>query len=138
MDALLTREMFKSQVLAASAGRCVLCARPAVDAHHILERKLFMDGGYRLSNGAAVCSECHWRCETTEISVEAVLVACGRQTPLLPEGFDPTRHYDKWGNEILPNGRRRPGPLFNDPGARKALQKGRMWWRFQEARHGVL
>jgi hypothetical protein len=138
MDALLSREDFKVQVLAASAGKCVLCPAPAVDAHHIMDRKLFADGGYRLRNGAAVCEACHWRCETTEASVDKVLAACGGHAPLLPAGFDPSRTYDKWGNEILANGSRKPGPLFNDPGARKALEKGRVLWRFLEHTNGQL
>ena len=37
-------------------GRCVLCDAVAVDAHHVLDRKLYPDGGYYLGNGAAVCS----------------------------------------------------------------------------------
>ena len=130
MDALLSREDFKRLVLAASAGRCVLCLKPASAAHHIMERKLFSDGGYRLSNGAAVCDECHWRCETTEISVEQVLCARGLESPLLPEGLSVHKSYDKWGNEVLPDGRRLPGPLFEDPGVQKALRKGRVLWRF--------
>jgi hypothetical protein len=133
MDALLSREDFKIQVLARSRGKCVFCGAPAVDAHHILDRKLFVDGGYRLSNGAAVCAEHHWRCETTELSVEAVIAACGLSAPYLPEGFDPARRYDKWGNEILQGDWRLAGPLFNDDGARKALAKGGVLWRFVAA-----
>jgi hypothetical protein len=133
MDALLSREDFKIQVLARSRGKCVFCGAPAVDAHHILDRKLFVDGGYRLSNGAAVCAEHHWRCETTELSVEAVIAACGLSAPYLPEGFDPARRYDKWGNEILQGDWRLAGPLFNDDGARKALAKGGVLWRFVTA-----
>ena len=130
LNVLLTREEFKRQVFARSRGLCVLCSAPAVDAHHIMDRKLFADGGYRLSNGAAVCSACHWRCETTEVPVEEVLRASGLDTPLLPPGFDASLSYDKWGNEIRPDGQRVPGPLFHDEGARRALEKGRVLWKF--------
>ena len=30
-----------------------------VDAHHIMDRRLWKDGGYYLSNGAALCSKHH-------------------------------------------------------------------------------
>lgn len=130
MSKLLTRDEFKLQVLALHQGRCALCPNPADAAHHIMDRKLFVDGGYRWHNGAPVCAACHWRCETTEVDVETVLAASGHKLLLLPEGFDPAKRYDKWGNEILPDGYRRPGPLFQDDGARKALAKGGMLWRF--------
>ena len=130
MDKLLSRDEFKTQVFARTKGKCVFCGQPASDAHHIMDRKLFTDGGYRLSNGAAVCNDCHWKCEITEITVNDVLKACGLTQPLLPTGFHSSATYDKWGNIILPNGDRIPGPLFNDTGTQRALQKGKTLWRF--------
>lgn len=128
MTALLTREAFKVAVLARSSGLCVFCQKPAVDAHHILERKLFSDGGYRLCNGAAVCARHHWDCETTVISTEEVRQACGIESICLPEGFDPAKRYDKWGNEILPDGRLQAGPLAEDVGMQRALKAGNKLW----------
>lgn len=124
MDKLLDRESFHRDVLARSQGKCIFCDMPAVNAHHILERKLYLDGGYYLSNGAAVCEAHHWQCETTEFSVEDVRAAAGIDRPALPAGFEPGELYDKWGNRIRPDGLREPGPLFDDAGARKALAKG--------------
>lgn len=124
MMALLTREAFKTQVLARSAGRCIFCARPAVDAHHILERKLFADGGYYLANGAAVCETHHWDCETMRVSVEAVRAAAGITEVCVPPGFDPAAVYDKWGNRQRADGTWAAGPLFADTGARRALAHG--------------
>jgi len=118
---LLTREEFDRQVKARSRGRCVCCSLPAVDAHHILERKLWPDGGYYLLNGAAVCEVHHWRAETTLLSVEDVRAAAGIQEILLPPRFEPTARYDKWGNRIRADGMREPGPLFEDTGCRKVL-----------------
>lgn len=37
----LTREEFKQQVFERDEHCCVVCGKPAVDAHHILERRLF-------------------------------------------------------------------------------------------------
>ncbi len=121
---LLARETFHDQVLARSAGRCVMCASKAVDAHHILERKLFPDGGFYLDNGAAVCETHHWDCETTRLSVAEIRRACGITRIVLPPGFTAAHDYDKWGNRLRADGLREPGPLFEDTGCRRALAAG--------------
>ena len=41
---LLSRTDFDALVKHRSHGRCVLCGVPAVDAHHVLDRKLYPDG----------------------------------------------------------------------------------------------
>lgn len=126
-DQLLSREQFKAMVFARAGHRCVFCQEPPVDAHHVLDRKLYAEtGGYYLGNGAAVCERHHWACETTEIAVEAVWRAAGIVKPVLPPGFEPAKAYDKWGNEMLPDGLRREGPLAQDTGMRRALQHGRV------------
>jgi hypothetical protein len=122
-DQLLDRDSFREGVFARDRNTCVTCGAPAVDAHHIIERKLFVDGGYYLSNGSSLCSDCHLKAEMTTLSVEEIRRACSIANPVLPEGFTVDRSYDKWGNEVLPDGRRVPGPLFNDHGARKILQR---------------
>lgn len=118
---LLSREEFKRRVFEQSNHRCVFCGQTAVDAHHILERKLFADGGYFLANGAAVCQSHHWACETTQLSVEQVREAAGVSHVVLPPGFEPSGTFDKWGNRVWPSGLRSWGPLEGDTGARKAL-----------------
>ncbi|KWA83726.1 hypothetical protein WL29_20375 [Burkholderia ubonensis] len=123
---LLSRENFKRYVFLRAGGRCVFCPAPAVDAHHIIERKLFADGGYYLGNGAAVCDAHHWQCETTELSVADVRAAAGIQSPVLPAGFDACKTYDKWGNELHEGGFRVAGPLAEDEGMLKALTRGRV------------
>lgn len=124
MATLLTRPEFSRLVLARGKGRCVACGTPAVDAHHILERKLFADGGYYLDNGAGVCADCHLQCEVTTLSVARVRELCGIRMPVLPPGFDPSADYDKWGNRIWPSGLRSAGPLAHDTGMRRALASG--------------
>ena len=120
-EQLLDRASFKARTFARDDHRCVICSAPAVDAHHILDRKLFGDGGYYLSNGSSLCSGCHIEAEKTTISVERIRDACGITEPRLPDGFSVEASYDKWGNEVLPDGHRRSGPLFHDQGARKIL-----------------
>ena len=70
MDELLTRDEFKRQVFAKTKGKCCVpgCDCNAVDAHHIMDRKLWADGGYYLSNGAALCSKHHLDAEQGRIS----------------------------------------------------------------------
>lgn len=64
-EKLLTRENFKKQVFETTKGKCCVpgCNHDAVDAHHIMDRKLFSDGGYYLGNGAALCAEHHLQAE---------------------------------------------------------------------------
>lgn len=61
MSCLLTREEFKKQVFNETNGKCCVpgCNCEAVDAHHIMDRKLYSDGGYYIGNGAALCSKHH-------------------------------------------------------------------------------
>lgn len=133
---LLSREDFKQAVFARSNGRCVFCTAQAVDAHHILERKLFPDGGYYLGNGAAVCEEHHWQCETTKLTVQQVRQAAGIRVPVLPPGLEPNCEYDKWGNRVWASGLRSWGSLERDVGARKALAAGGILGQLMPAGYG--
>lgn len=121
---LLDRKAFDRAVKARSEGRCVFCNDPADDAHHILERKLWADGGYYLDNGAALCNAHHWAAEQTLLTVEEVRQAAGITAVRLPAGMSAALRYDKWGNVIRPDGLREAGPLFSDTGCRKALANG--------------
>ena len=118
---LLTRTDFKKLVFARDKDTCVFCEKPAVDAHHIIERRIFGNGGYYLNNGVAVCEEHHLLCETTDISVEEIRKKCGIKIPCLPDHFYEDEIYDKWGNIILPNGTRLKGELFYDESVQKIL-----------------
>lgn len=94
-----------------------------MDAHHIVDRSLFPDGGYYLNNGASVCAECHWLAEMTVISCEHLRQLAEIDEVILPPGFDPLLKYDKWGNVILDSGRRLKGPLFSQENVQKVLRK---------------
>ncbi|WP_087865239.1 RNA ligase family protein [Comamonas thiooxydans] len=125
-NVLLSRDKFRDSVFERDANKCVFCAQPAVDAHHILERRLWPDGGYYLNNGASVCEKHHIECEQTTLSVEAVREACGIKHPLLPPHLYPDHIYDKWGNPVMPNGQRLRGELFFDESVQKILAKGQV------------
>lgn len=126
MSKLLTRDEFRNGVFARDNHKCVFCDKPAVDAHHIIERRLWPDSGYYLDNGASVCAEHHIKCEETTISVEDVRFACGIKKIVVPPHLYPDQPYDKWGNPVLENGRRLKGELFFDESVQKILTQGKV------------
>ena len=102
----------------------MVCGAEAADAHHIVERRLWRDGGYYLENGAALCAEHHCAAEQTTLSCEEIRSAAGIQKVLLPSHCEQSEEYDKWLNPILADGRRGRGPLFGEESVRKALAAG--------------
>jgi hypothetical protein len=120
---LLSRDNFRNGVFQRDNYLCVICGLPGVDAHHIIERRLFDDGGYYLDNGATVCEEHHLACESLHISTEEVRRAAGIVKVVLPYHFDNDNEYDKWGNIILPTGAISPGELFYDESVQKIMRK---------------
>lgn len=122
---LLSRDAFREGVFARDRNVCVFCKKGGtLDAHHVLERRLWPDGGYYLENGASVCEEHHLACERTTLSCEEVRAAAGIQTVWLPPHLYGDERYDKWGNPLLPDGRRLRGELFFDESVQKALAEG--------------
>lgn len=118
---LLTRNAFREAVFTRDGHRCVVCGEPAKDAHHIMERRLWPDGGYYADNGASVCEPCHLKAGSTEIGCEELRDKCGIERILLPPHLYPDSRYDLWGNLLLDNGYRLPGELFQDESVQKIL-----------------
>ena len=120
--ALLTRDEFREAVFQRDQHRCVVCGlRGAhMDAHHLLERRLWPDGGYYLYNGATLCEVHHPEAESTALSVEFLREQINGKV-LVPPHLYPDQIYDKWANPILPNGRRMRGELFHDQSVQKVL-----------------
>lgn len=121
---LLTRDQFREGVFERDGHVCVFCKAPAVDAHHILERRLWPDGGYYLENGASVCTPCHIKCEETTYTTEEVRQAAKIDRIHLPDHLYDDQEYDKWGNPVMPNGQRLKGELFQDESVQKILTQG--------------
>ncbi len=119
---LLSRTEFSECVMKRDNYACVFCKDPATSAHHIIERKLFDDGGYYMDNGASVCDAHHWDCEKTDISVEDVRKACKISNVVIPNHFDMSKSYDKWGNIVLDNGMRKKGEMFYLENVQKVLK----------------
>jgi hypothetical protein len=124
MNKLLSRNDFREAVFARDKHTCVFCDKPAKDAHHIIERRLWPDSGYYLNNGASVCEIHHLECEMTTLSVEEVREACGILKKIIPPHLYDDVVYDKWANIVLPNGSRLKGELFADESVQKILGKG--------------
>ena len=99
---LLTRTEFKDRVFQRDNHKCVACNHPCVDAHHILDRKLFPDGGYYLDNGVSLCSDCHLKAEYSEFSCELLRELAKIDVTILPPDYDSSCTYDKWGNVLSP------------------------------------
>lgn len=135
MSRLLSRSDFSSTVLARASGACCVpeCSRRAVDAHHILNRNLFVRpeefGGYFVENGAQLCSDHHYHAELTSISTEDLWSWCG-VTPIYPIGWDTSKSYDAWGNEIISEYQMAAGPMFEDGGFQKVMKLARIEWKF--------
>lgn len=123
LSTLLTRDEFRHWVFARDRHTCLLCGafNVKLDAHHILERRLWPDGGYYLDNGATVCEPCHLKCEQTTVSCEEVRERAGITRVVLPPHLYDDQPYDKWGNPILANGQRLRGELFEDESVQKVL-----------------
>ena len=121
---LLTRDDFRNKVFIRDNNLCVICKSLAVDAHHIMERRLFFDGGYYIDNGASLCSKCHIMAEETTLDTKSIRTAAGIKKVILPEHLYPDNEYDKWGNIILQNETRLRGELFFDESVQKILKQG--------------
>jgi hypothetical protein len=99
----------------------VICRAPASDVHHIIERKLWPDGGYYLNNAATLCAKHHLEAEQTILSCDVIREKANISEILLPEHFDIDADYDKWGNVILPNGTRLRGEMYYTEQVQKIL-----------------
>lgn len=127
LASIVTRVKFKELVLRRNGGVCCVpeCQISSVDAHHIIERCLWVAphelGGYYLENGAGLCGEHHYQAEQTVLSAQSLREWCGIDSVVLPEGFDPSIEYTKWGDPVLADGTRCPGPLFWEASVQKVV-----------------
>jgi len=124
METLLTRSEFREGVFKRDNYKCIICSKPAKDAHHIIERRLWEDEGYYISNGVSLCEDCHMKAEQTILSCEELRVAAKIDKIILPNTFYIDEKYDKWGNVFLPNRLRVKGELFFGGSVQKILKEG--------------
>lgn len=123
---LLSRPDFRNGTFARDRYQCVVCGLPAVDAHHIIERRLFKaayeQGGYFLDNGACLCEKHHVEAEKTTLSCQTIRKLAGIQRIVLPAHFLPDLDYDKWGNVLTPAGRLK-GELYYEMSVQATLKE---------------
>lgn len=100
---LLDRDSFREQVFEREDNTCLVpwCDTPAVDAHHIIEREQWDNGGYYLPNGAALCETHHRHAERSLIPPQALWRWLGVE-PMTPAEL-PT-NINKWGDEGVERG----------------------------------
>ncbi len=103
-DILLSREDFSKEVFKRDNYTCVMCDNPAVDAHHLFDRKLFDDGGYYINNGVSLCEEHHIDAEKSILSLEKLRYKSIIVKTVYPRTLNPQKRYDKWGKEIYQTG----------------------------------
>ena len=101
----MTRQEFKSAVFAVTKGKCCVpgCNCDAVDAHHILDRHLWKDYGYRMSNGAALCAEHHLDAENGKITPRQCMEYMGikKEDIEMPEAFNEVMTYEEYVDFLL-------------------------------------
>lgn len=100
MTTLLNRDNFRESVFKRDSHKCIICGKPAVDAHHIIDRSCFVDGGYYIDNGVSLCSEHHIDAENGIITCQTIRDKASIKNIILPESFDETLEYNKWGEPI--------------------------------------
>ncbi|MEO6302348.1 MAG: RNA ligase family protein, partial [Bacteroidia bacterium] len=76
--------------------------------------------------GVTLCGSCHIKAEETTLSVEELRDKAGITKIILPEHLYRDQIYDKWGNPIMPDGKRLMGELFEDESVQKILKQGKV------------
>ncbi len=97
------RQKFRDEVFSRDNNNCIVpwCNRNADDAHHIIERKLWENGGYIPENGASVCNHHHRYAEENHIPPQAFYMwaGIGIDEIKLPKRIR-TKDINKWGDEF--------------------------------------
>lgn len=96
----ITRKEFREQCFNRDNHTCVVpwCDEDAEDAHHIIERAEWEDGGYIPQNGASVCEKHHRHAEENEIPPQAFWLWIGIDNPITPSQYG--LHINKWGDSF--------------------------------------
>lgn len=129
--------MWRDAVFSRDGSACVRCGRSDVelDAHHLMERRLFSApgephrGGYALSNGVTLCDapapdggpSCHLLAEGCVSLPDELRSMANIDEVVLPIQLLADERYDKWGNPLLADGTRGIGEMFWSEQAQKVL-----------------
>lgn len=99
MNKLLTRDEFRKQVQERDSFKCIICNDKADESHHIIERKLWNDEGYYLSNGASLCNFHHRQAENSTLCPQYLRHILNIEQ-ITPGDFNKEIDYDKWGKQF--------------------------------------
>ncbi len=107
---LYSRDEFRRLVFERSRGICSIpwCKKEGVDAHHIIERRLWDDEGYYLENGACLCEEHHRLAERNIIIPTYLRMWNNIIEVALPSKLNPDKDWNKWGQALPMPNRLRP------------------------------
>ncbi len=86
-NTIISRDEFREGTFKRDGFKCVICGSHAKDAHHIIERRLFADGGYYLGNGASLCEQHHIEAEQTTLTCDEIRLKAGIENVIIPEHF---------------------------------------------------
>lgn len=97
----LHREEFHKKCFEREEDQCIVpwCTQKPDEAHHIIERDLWDDGGYILENGVSICNHHHQYAESNDIPPQAFWFWLGISDPPLPDAVD-TWQINKWGRNF--------------------------------------
>jgi hypothetical protein len=100
------RDEFREAVFLRDKHTCVVpgCGKPAVDAHHLIERALWHhqseEGRYFVDNGVSVCEKHHKHAELNYILPVTLRKWAGIKNRVIPRQLDSSKYYTKWGIEL--------------------------------------
>lgn len=100
---LLSRDDFRNRVFERDNHTCIIpdSGKHAVDAHHIIERRLWQDatefGGYFISNGASLCEEHHITAEKNFFPPQYLWEILNINQPIKPKSLKSDIDYNKRG-----------------------------------------
>jgi hypothetical protein len=120
------RDAFREAVFVRDNNRCVICGcSENLAAHHIIERKMFPDGGYVPDNGATLCERHHLEAEACILTCEEIRDKAGISRVVVPPRWIGTacekERISKWGDILDHNGNIIvEGPLFRSEQWNKA------------------
>ena len=101
---MLSRDEFRRLVFKRDGSTCIVpgCGKAAVDAHHIIERKLWArdeNEGYFADNGVSVCERHHKLAEVI-IPPQMLRKWALISNRVMPKALNAGKDYDKWGVEL--------------------------------------
>jgi len=105
----MSRNRFRERCVSRDGGECIVptCEQevtPSPDGpgevHHIMERKLWEDGGYFPANGASVCNPHHRMAEDNIIPPQAFWRWADVENPVVPVENAGYIDVDKWGEPL--------------------------------------